>query len=108
MTANINVTSYEAWFEVETDHDTHRLEFVLIDAAERGGKDRDFYWVQLGMALQAACNAEGTSIVEEQVYGSVSFRIAADSQAQLQDGLAACELAVQAWVKKYNVNRMKA
>jgi hypothetical protein len=108
MTANINVTHYLVWFDVQTDHG-EKLEFVLRDAEERKGGDYGYYTQLLSDALAEAFKDHRTDGIEEdQAYGNISYCLRVRYLEDLPDALVTCEQVVSAWAGKYNINRMKA
>lgn len=99
---NIEVESYQAWFRVDTKHGA-KLEFVLIDEAERNTFERSFYVDQLSDMLSES----RVPIVESMSYGDISFQISAASPNELQQELERCDIVVAQWKYRCGVDRMK-
>ena len=103
---NIDVTNYQAWFNVETIHGD-RLEFVLADRAEKNTFERSFYVDHLFDKLDDSFGRPGV-VMESLVCGDISFLVTADTSQALQDCLEVCDTVVSHWKYQFGIERMKS
>lgn len=102
---NITLGDWSVNFYVESHTDV--LEFVLHDAEERNGLEYGEYETRLAKMLNEALEESPAWIADNTSYGSLSYRLAAESEEELKAALPLCEKAVKAWLAKYNVKQMK-
>lgn len=102
----MKVSHYQAW--VVVDHPAASpLEFILTRAAERNGKEPDFYWDALFRAVELEFTTDKTcGMIETSVYGDIMMNIESETLIELDKTLKRCQTVINRWKAKYHINRM--
>lgn len=104
----VDAYDYSCWIQVLAHPDSDNLEFILEDTAIRNGRVRNFYSEALWGRLHAHFKHNpGISVPEYNEYGTVSFRLEAETPQLLQKAIERSARVVETWSHIYNVPNMR-
>lgn len=102
----ISVEENRCWFNVEVN-DSDLLEFILMDAAQRAGKEPDWYVYELWNELNDEFHGETSQVISQESYGKVRFELSYERTEDLSQLLDRCAKVVARWANRYRVHAMK-
>lgn len=102
----VTIDRIVAWVTIEL-HGS-KLEFVLSDAEDRNGHERDYYFEQLRLAMNEEFRSHRDyELCETSAYGNLSMSFTGPDYSMHVAMLPRIERVVSAWIRQYRIDRMR-